>query len=200
MIQSLLAAIAAFTATNVDDLFILMVLFAQVNRGITRYNIALGQYLGIATLIIASLAGAFAGLFISASYIGLLGLFPVYLGAKKLWEQYSQKQETEDTPTPGWKPGYYQIFSVSTLTIANGGDNIGIYIPFFNAMPAFELTLTLLVFFILTAVWLLLAGYLAGHPALAGILQRYLPVLLPLLLIALGLYILWKSGTLSLVF
>lgn len=199
MLKTLLAAIAAFASTNVDDIFILMVLFAQDADKRKRTQIIAGQYLGIAVLIALSLAGVFLGLIIPGPYIGLLGLFPVYLGFRKLWDQYSGKSESSVQFT-GSSETAYPILSVATLTIANGGDNVGIYIPLFSAMPAFALALTVLVFLILTSVWLWLASFLTNHPASATLLQRYVPPLLPFLLITLGVFILWESGTLSLFF
>jgi cadmium resistance protein CadD (predicted permease) len=47
--------IAAFTATNLDDLVILTLLFSQVNATFRHRHVVIGQYLGFCTLVIASL-------------------------------------------------------------------------------------------------------------------------------------------------
>ena len=202
MLQDILAAVIAFVSTNIDDLFILMALFLQTDSGIRSGNIISGQYLGIITLIVLSLAGVFLGLIIPAAYIELLGLFPIYMGLRKLWEHYVQKNdadEADDTATAKTSGGMFaQIISVTAITIANGGDNIGIYIPFLSAKSFQGMALTIAIFLALTAVWIFTARYLTKHPILAGTLQRIVPVIFPFLLIALGVYILFDSGTFGL--
>jgi cadmium resistance protein CadD (predicted permease) len=53
-------AIVAFAATNLDDIFVLTLFFAQKN--LRRWHIVVGQYLGLAGLITVSLVGYFARL------------------------------------------------------------------------------------------------------------------------------------------
>ncbi|HKB67575.1 MAG TPA: cadmium resistance transporter [Pyrinomonadaceae bacterium] len=64
-------AVVAFAATNVDDVFVLTLFFAQKN--LKRWHVVVGQYLGLGGLITISLAGYFARLFIPHRWIGLLG-------------------------------------------------------------------------------------------------------------------------------
>jgi cadmium resistance protein CadD (predicted permease) len=45
-IQSAIAGSTAFIATNVDDILILMLFFAQTNSSFRRQHIVVGQYLG----------------------------------------------------------------------------------------------------------------------------------------------------------
>ncbi len=203
MLQEILAATIAFTSTNVDDLFILMALFLQTGSGIKSNNIVLGQYLGIVTLITLSLAGVFLGLIVPTAYIGLLGLFPIYMGIQKLWRHYVQKRDDDDADGASKAKAagsmLTQILSVAAITIANGGDNIGIYVPFFSAKSFEEMALTVSIFLALTGVWLFTARYLTKHPILAGTLQRVVPAVF-LLLIGLGVYIMYDSGTFALIF
>jgi cadmium resistance protein CadD (predicted permease) len=206
MFQEVVAATVAFVSTNIDDLFILIALFLQASNGIKPGNIVSGQYAGIVTLVAISLAGVFLGLIIPAAYIGLLGLFPVYMGARKLWEHYVQKShdgenEAEHTARAKTTGGTVaQIVSVAAITVANGGDNIGIYVPFFRAKPPEAIVLTIVIFLALTAMWIFTAQYLSRRPALAGALHRIVPAVFPFLLVALGVYIMLDSGTFSLLF
>jgi cadmium resistance transport/sequestration family protein len=204
MLQEVLAAVIAFVSTNIDDLFILMALYLQTGNGIKPNHIVSGQYLGIATLIALSLAGVFLGLIVPTAYIGLLGLFPVYIGIQKLWQHYAQKHDDEETdgiPKAKTAGGTVaQVFSVAAITIANGGDNVGIYVPFFSAQSFEGLALTVSIFLALTGVWLFAARYLTKHPALAGTLHRVVPAVFPFLLIGLGVYIMHDSGTFAFIF
>jgi cadmium resistance protein CadD (predicted permease) len=54
--------VAAFVATNIDDIFILMIFFSTHRFHI--YDIVLGQYLGIGSLIAISALGSLLALVI----------------------------------------------------------------------------------------------------------------------------------------
>ncbi|MFM6515115.1 MAG: transporter, partial [Microcystis panniformis] len=51
--------VAAFVATNLDDILILTILFSQTGKLFRRRDIVIGQYIGFILLVIASLAGLF---------------------------------------------------------------------------------------------------------------------------------------------
>lgn len=71
--------------------------------------------------------------------------------------------------------------------------------PLFAASELGQLLVTLGVFFVLLGVWCL-AGYsIGGHALVAKALDRHGHVIVPFVLIALGLYIIYESGTLALV-
>jgi cadmium resistance protein CadD (predicted permease) len=73
--------IGAFIATNIDDLFILIVFFAK--RSFPTSQIILGQYVGLGLLLEASLAGSLIALVIPRNLLGLVGLFPIAIGIKE---------------------------------------------------------------------------------------------------------------------
>ena len=91
------------------------------------------------------------------------------------------------------------VLTVAAVTFANGADNIGIYTPLFAATDLARLLVTLAVFFLLLAVWCVAAYFLGGHPLVAKALDRYGHIIVPFVLIGLGLYIIYESGTLALV-
>lgn len=207
MIETIVAAGIAFASTNVDDIFILITLFTQVSSSLTTNDIYKGQFLGIGALIVLSLAGSLIGMVIPKEYIGLLGVFPIYLGIKKIYAAIAKRNEDDDgaeIDNINDRKNIFailirvQIISVAAITVANGGDNIGIYIPFFTPLSIEELLLTIVIFFMLTYGWLSLAYYLVSHPLLAESLKKYQPVVFPIILIALGTYILIKNYTYTL--
>ena len=67
--DSLLAAaitgVAAFAATNVDDIFILMLFFSKVDGEFRNRHVVLGQYLGFAALVALSVLGSLGVLVVS---------------------------------------------------------------------------------------------------------------------------------------
>lgn len=204
MIETMVTALLAFASTNVDDLFILMVLFTATSQSFRPSNILAGQYLGIITLIGISLIGSLIGIVIPKVYIGLLGFFPIYLGIRKLFDK---NDDEDDSPaiTPGKKYILSSVISPATLsvasiTIANGADNIGIYIPLFVNLSIPNLILTTSIFLAMVLVWVKTAEYLVQHPRLKHTLARYNHVLFPCILIGLGIYILIESRSYTLVF
>lgn len=194
-----------FAATNIDDIFILTLFFSQGAAIYPRRSIIAGQYLGFTALVLISLLGFLAGLIVPPAYIGLLGLLPIFLGVRA-WLIRNQEEETEDeekkqieSAAEKSKGGLFSsILAVSAVTFANGGDNIGIYTPLFASSTLTELIIFLIVFYILLGVWCL-AGYLISkQPHVAHVLTHYAHYIVPFVLIALGVFILYESGSFDL--
>jgi cadmium resistance transport/sequestration family protein len=179
-------AIVAFAATNIDDIFILTLFFAQ--KKLRRLHVVAGQYLGMAGLITISLAGYFARLIIPHKWIGLLGLAPIGIGIRKLIDwQRGEGGDTKKTTSAA------SVFTVAAITFANGGDNVGIYVPLFANSDAPALLITLITFAALIAVWCVAGYYVGNHPAVKRIIDGYGHVLVPFVLIGLGIYIIIES-------
>ena len=192
--EIVLTSALAFAATNIDDLFILTLFFG--NKKYKRSTVFFGQLAGIGILILISLAGSLVGNFINVQYIGLLGLFPIYLGIKQLLSL--RKAETGEAETdPVVKRGSI-LFSIALITIANGGDNIGIYVPLFASLSSMDKTIMISIFFLMTVLWCVIAGYLAAHPVLERSIQRYGHIVTPIVLCLLGVYILVESNSFDL--
>lgn len=179
-------AVVAFAATNIDDVFVLTLFFAQKN--LKRWHVVAGQYLGLAGLITISLVGYFARLFIPQTWIGLLGLAPIAIGIKKLIDWRREKDQL-----PKVKPSAASVLTVAAVTFANGGDNIGIYIPLFASSDLSALLITLITFGVLIGVWCAAGYYLGNHSAVKQSVDRYGHILVPFVLIGLGIYIIVSS-------
>src|SRR5687767_1803421 len=133
--ETLVASLIAFVVTNLDDIFILILFFSD--RKLGYRNIIAGQFLGISTLILLSFLGSFVGLIIDIKYVGLLGVVPIYIGIKSfiaLWRPgRSEKEASINFNSANSGSHLRQTLSVASVTIANGGDNISIYIPLYAA-------------------------------------------------------------------
>lgn len=197
LLKAVATGAAAFVATNIDDIFVLTLFFGQVGRrGLRRWHVVAGQYLGIAALVALSLVGYFARFVVPRAWIGLLGLLPILIGVKKLFERGAAEEVLESSPL---KPAAASsVLTVAAVTFANGGDNISIYTPLFAASGATELVVLLCVFFVLVAVWCVAAYHLGGRPAVVGVLNRYGHLIVPFVLIGLGIYIMAESDTFGL--
>ena len=196
-VGTVVIAISAFTATNIDDILILTIFFAQVDSKFRPRHILIGQYLGFGLLILASLPGYFGGLIIDHKWIGLLGLLPIAIGIKHLFQKQEEVTlQTCTIPEQGKSPLIApQTYHVAAVTFANGGDNIGIYIPLFASSNTASLSITIATFLVMIAVWCYAAYQFSTHPAIAKFLSKYSDAIVPFVLIGLGLYILYESET-----
>lgn len=202
LVTAIPTGVTAFTATNIDDIVILMLFFAQINARFRRQDILVGQYLGFTALIIASLCGFFGSLIVPQRWIGLLGLIPIAIGLSRLLNEEGDASEAgEETAPPEHSAiaSFFspQAYSVAAITIANGGDNIGIYVPLFASSDLPSLLVIIFVFFLLIAVWCYAADKLTQQPAIANVLTRYGNTLVPFVLIGLGVFIVLESSALT---
>lgn len=203
LITAIPIGIAAFIATNIDDIFILLLFFSQVNTLFCRRHIVMGQYLGFTILVLASLPGFFGGMLLPQSWIGLLGIAPIILGVRQ-W-LFSNEEDSNDTANIEQDSAFSfltnyispQVCGVAAVTFANGGDNIGIYVPLFANCTWESLAVILSIFFTLVGVWCYAAYHLSHIPIVAETLTRYGSYLVPFVLIALGVSILSENHTLE---
>lgn len=187
-------SIAAFIATNTDDALLLLLYFGD--RRFRARHIFGGQALGLGLLVLISLAGAALALVVPERWLGLLGLLPIALGVRLLLARRRHSVEPEAKPdlavaqgASGWR----RVAAVAGVTLANGGDNIGVYVPLFATRSFGEMALLLFAFAGMMVVWLFAAYYLARHSAVAGRLRRGSATFMPWILIALGMVILAEA-------
>jgi cadmium resistance transport/sequestration family protein len=206
-----IAGITAFTATNIDDIIILLLFFSQVDANFRHRHIVTGQYLGFAVLIIASLPGFFGGLVVPHEWIGLLGLLPIAIGVTQLVNREKDTAQVQtvtsdfelsspSNPIVSFFSSVLnpQTYKVAAVTVANGGDNISIYIPLFAGSNLVSLGVILSVFFLMVGVWCAIASRLTRQPTIAQVLSRYGKAVVPFVLIGLGLFIMYERGTFTL--
>ncbi|WP_409467222.1 cadmium resistance transporter [Streptomyces sp. HC307] len=190
-------AAGLFAVTNIDDILILSLFFAQGagHRGAAR-RIVLGQYLGFAAILAVAVAAGFGATFLPESAIPYLGLLPLALGLKAAWQAWRQRgeEEAEEAVSAGGP----RALEVAAVTFANGGDNIGVYVPVFAAAGVGGMSVYAVVFLVLVAVWCFAGRFFATRPVIAKALSRWGHVLLPLVLMALGLIILIEGGAFGL--
>jgi cadmium resistance protein CadD (predicted permease) len=179
--KSLLAVLAAsvttFAATNIDDVFLLTLFFA---RRIPTRRIVAGQYLGFTAIIVLSLIGVWAALAIPHRWIRLLGVLPLAIGIKDLF----QTRRTEPK-----RSNKYSLISIALVTLSNGADNVGVYVPFFIVSRA-HLWIILITYALLIAIWCVVGRWLGNHPVILRSVDRWGHWAVPIVFVGLGIYIL----------
>ena len=187
-------AIALFASTNVDDLFVLLGFFSDPK--LRRRDIVVGQYAGIATLFGLSIAASLLSLVIPRAYIGLLGIVPIVIGVKRLIELLRGTDRTEEDLGVHRKgEGDGRTATVALVTIANGGDNIGIYTPSLAIRSGYEIAVIALVFVVMTALWCYFAHWMVNHPKFGAPIRLYGHRVAPIVLIGLGILIIYQADS-----
>lgn len=192
-------AVSVFVSTNIDDVFLLAAFFTD--RSIKTRSIIIGQCLGIGALVLASCIVAWFSIALPDGTTSLFGLIPLYLGIRSLPSLWTKTAATDEDQTFQYQEKSIeksigsQILAISGVTIANGGDNLGVYIPLFASTPLF-LPLYVTVFAVMTLLWCLLGFLIVNNPIFGEHIRRYGHKILPIVLILLGIDILSGVGRL----
>lgn len=197
--QTIIYAIGVYISTSIDYLIVLIILFAQLSQNKQKWHIYAGQYLGTGLLVGASLVAAYVVNFVPEAWmVGLLGLIPIYLGIRFAIVGEGEEEEEEEIIERLEQSKANQLFwTVTLLTIASGGDNLGIYIPYFASLDWSQTLVVLLVFAIGIIIFCELSWVLSSIPLISETIEKYQRIIVPLVFIPLGLYIMYESGTIE---
>ena len=194
--------IAAFVSTNIDDLLILMAFFATSR--FPPFQIVLGQYVGMGSLIAVSLLGLLIALVVPRNLIGLIALFPIAIGIKELLELHKKSNDEDNNKDNEEEPAkqrlqrskkiaYVPFLTVASVTFS-GGEEIGIYTSLFATNNELIHIITLVsVVMVLTGFWCSLANYFVNRSFLAERFCHIAGRLLPFVLIGLGIYVMAEA-------
>lgn len=191
MTASIFTSAAAYIGTNIDDIFVLMILLAQAAKG-AKGRLAAGHFLGVAAVTALSMLGALGLENQPLKYVGILGLVPIGLGIKA-WLDHRKGADDDDAPDAQ----SVSPLSMAVITLGNGADNVGVYIPLFTVFSGGERIGAVAVFAAMTALWLLLANSLAEFPRVKAAVGKYKHIVIPAVFILLGIYIILDSGLLG---
>ncbi|MEV7327128.1 cadmium resistance transporter [Micromonospora sp. NPDC093244] len=182
-------AAVVFAATDIDDIVILTLFFVAARTGgrPRPWQIVTGQYLGIGALALASAVVAAGLLVVPEPWTGLLGLLPIALGVRAL-----ARRDDDETPAV-----VASTLGVAGVTIANGADNVAVYVPVFRALGPADSAIFLLMFVLLIALWCAAGAWLGGHPRVVRLVERAGHWLVPAIFIGIGVVILAGSGVLG---
>lgn len=190
ILSSVLPAIGLFIVTNIDDIIVLSLFFARgAGQRRTTSRITAGQYLGFAGILGAAvLVTLGAGAFLPPDVIPFFGLIPLALGLKAAWQAWRGNGDDDGDAKVAGKT--VSVWAVAGVTFANGGDNVGVYVPVFLSVGHAAVVAYCVVFLLLVGVLVVIARYVATRRPIAEILERWEHILFPIVLIGLGIVIL----------
>ncbi len=186
------SAALLFAGTNVDDCIVLAVLNAssRADGRPARWQIWLGQYIGVATLVTVSLIAALGLTLVPDHWLWLLGWIPLLLGLRKFITAIHAHANGESI-SPAVATG---LTGVMALTVANGGDNLAAYTPVFRTLTAGDIAVTIIVFTIGVALWCSLGALLVSHRRITHVIQEWGHWIVPAVFVLIGLYVFAKGG------
>ena len=193
MLEAAGTAVVLFAVTNVDDLVLLALYFGQAggDRAAQR-RIVVGQYLGFGAILMVSLVGAAGATLLPERAIAYLGLIPLALGIRAGVSAWRHRHDDPEERPPSEEG--VSALGIAEITVANGGDNIGVYVPAFAVAGARDRAVAAVVFLVLVLVWCLVGRFVANRPLVARALARWGHLLLPVVLVVLGVVILVQGG------
>lgn len=172
-------AIITFVITNLDDLVVLTS-FAG-HEQFDRWDVLLGQYTGFSILLLASLLGGLTATTLVDDYVQWLGILPIFVGLIWMIRMNRNARAWNDPDANGSRIG-----AVAGVGVANGADNIAVYVPLFAVLGGTETGIVVLVFLVAAGGLILVADWLSDRPVLADRLETHGDRLVPAVLIALG--------------
>ncbi|OCQ92024.1 transporter [Oscillatoriales cyanobacterium USR001] len=209
LIATIRIGLATAVATTFDDNIYLTAFFSEVNRTFRPKHIVVGELLGFTVLVAISLVGFLLGLVIPQTWTGLLGILPILIGLKNLLN--INKDDSAEDKSANLKinskfRGFDsrqrslwdvirdpQTYRVSSVTISNGGNNLGIYVPLFASSSIQNLSVIVPVCYFIVCCWLFMSYNLTRLPGIAFVLSRYAGKIFPFVLMWLGYRILSDS-------
>ena len=186
MFTSILTSIIAFTSTNIDEIFVIMILLAQA-RGAVKHKLIAGHFLGVGLITAISMLGALGLQNLPLKYVGFLGLVPIVLGIRAWFDRDEEEGDAKAV----------DFLSMAMITVGNGADNVGVYIPLFTGFSGPERISAVIVFAVMTALWVWFANSLAEFPKVKAVIETYRSIAIPVVFIALGVFIILDSGLLG---
>lgn len=184
---------AAFVATNMDNLVLLVALLSRQARQsapvIAGYAVAMTLLLGV------SFALGRAAEAIPVSYLGYLGLVPLGMGISGLIAIFRPRQDVlPDSTSSIGKPVAVAI-AAALAQLSNGTDTLLAFSALFADSNARADMLVAATFAGMVALFCASALYVLRQESLGRTLQRVSIYLTPLLLSCVGLYILADTVT-----
>ena len=186
MIGAIFRALLAFVGSNLDDILVLTLFFADARY--RRRDIVLGQLLGIGALTALAICGAQGLRLLPERFLPFLGLVPIFLGIRMLFAR-GDADDSDEIPDSTQNRAAFLV--VMLVTMGNGGDNLALYIPLFASFSAVQTLCACAVFALLVLLWCFAAEKIAESPLVSRLLARFGRWIVPAVLILLGLTILF---------
>lgn len=185
--------VAAFAATNLDNLVLLIALLARHHA---RRAMVLTAYAGAMLILIGVSFGlGKAAELIPVGYLGYLGIVPLGMGMTGLIALTRSRPGSTREAKPALAATGTVLATTALTQLSNGSDTLATFsVLFADSSPGADFFI-IVTFSALVILFCLLALYTARHPRLGTLLQTVGKYVTPLILIGVGAYILSDTVT-----
>jgi cadmium resistance protein CadD (predicted permease) len=190
-------AAAAFVGTNIDNTLVITALVAGAPPE-RAHRIAAGQVIGFVVLVAVAAAAAAVLFEFSARVVGLIGLVPLALGVRGLFELRTVGGRAGEQEKVVRRAVGRSLTAAALVTIGTGGDNLAVYIPLFRIGGLTRLAAIAAVFVAgeVAVTWVILTA--GRHPKTRDAMTRLGAFAVPILFCAIGVLVMIQAGTFSL--
>ena len=180
---------STYFATNVDNLLLLVgwMLGGRVSTG----RLIAGYAIAVSAVLVVSLALGLSANVIPINYVGYLGLVPVLLGVKLLAEQFRNRDDVPKTTTMET----FSVAAVATTLFSNSVDTMLVFAPLLADSSARSDRVIAAGYLVMAFFWFFAAQFLSQRAARLRRISTAAQWLTPLIMIAIGLYILDNTIT-----
>lgn len=184
------ASAAAFIASSMDNLLLLVGFKAA--RGLDRRGVRAGYVLSVVIVTGLAWALAFAAEGRTPFRLSYLGILPILAGVHHGIRSFRERAISEKARPAARGSGF---FSVLATMLANSGDSLLVLMALFaDTKPGLDwvASATLVA---MSVLWIRIAGFVAGHPRHRARVEAFARYALPVILVAVGVYILMDTST-----
>jgi cadmium resistance protein CadD (predicted permease) len=90
-----------------------------------------------------------------------------------------------------------ETLKITSITVANGGDNIAIYTPLFAQAFKWQIVVYIIIFLLMVFIWLIISYYFINYRPILNLAQKYARYIVPIVFIGIGIYIIVTSDCFS---
>ena len=193
LILIILVAAAAFLATNMDNLALLVVFLLRYRCH--RVIVGIAYLVGLSLVVLLSFLLSLLASAVPVQYLGLLGFVPISIGVVGIYrlirgpapESDSRQEQTASAAA---------VFVTTMFTqLGNSTDTLLTFGPLFADSMRAASYMIMFTIALMGALFLFAANYFVKHPLLSDLLQRQAHRATPFLLIFVGLYILANTAS-----
>jgi len=180
----------AFVATNLDNLVLLVALYSRYSD--RRHEVMFGYLCGMLIVAIVTYGiGRLAGT-APVGYLGLLGIIPVLIGLAAIFRLFRNKGVVHDPAVPGARST--AVAATMLTQLSNSTDTILTYSVLYSDSNDLGDHLVLASFGGMAVMFALTASLALRHPWLSRPIQLFGRYITPLILIAIGTFVLSNTA------
>lgn len=192
LVAILAVSITALLATSMDNLAILVALYARF-RG-RALLVTLGHLAATAVVVVAAWFLGESAAYVPIDYVGLLGLVPLAIGLYWLYRLLRGNGEAPASPAAGIRGG--TVIAAAAMSLAGNSVDTVLTMAVVFADSKREVDGLVLLGAMLAALLLAeLARRAVANPALGPIVERYSQRIAPFVMIGIGVYVLANTAT-----